>query len=284
MAQRAAAHAHLSLGLISIPVDLVSTVEAAKKSATQFNMLCPDCNEPTKPEQFYMCENKHGVNGLVTTGATPYKAGDLTRRGKIVDGRMIEIPADEAKAVKESDDDGDAIFTLSRCPAEQVENATLPADLSYRVRPPKIGGTGDKYRQVYSLFYELASDPTQAIIGEITLRKQARLARLITHRGQLVLQLLVRPDDLAPAEHIDLVDLSDKERAMAQALVESVTSDFDTDQYRNLARERAEALIAAKAADPNAVFAPAPGKTTATTVDDLTALLEASLANAKGAA
>ena len=77
----------------------------------------------------------------------------------------------------------------------------------------------------------------------------------------------------------DDVDLSDREVAMAEQLVASLTTEFEPEKYHDEYRERVLELIEAKA--EGQVIAAPPVTEPAAPVVDLVAALEASLAAAK---
>lgn len=273
-----------TIGFVNMPVDLFSTTLTATKKAASFSLICPDCPEPTKPQQYYICEHSHGKDGkLVKDGGEPYQNGDITRRAKEIDKKLIEVTLEEMEAVKETDVE-DKTFALSVFDAADVEAATIPDSLSYKVVPAKDASPA--VYKMYHLFMGLASDPTKALLGEISVKKgSAKLARLVVFRGQLLVQTLSRPDDLAPADFIETIELSDKEKAQADLLVSSMVEPFDAEVYANKVRARAEALIEAKLNDPDAVIAhAAPAAKAPASMDDLEALLAASIAAKTAAA
>jgi DNA end-binding protein Ku len=102
----------------------------------------------------------------------------------------------------------------------------------------------------------------------------------------LMMETMIFADEVVDPEEIeDLPDAkelaaSDRELKMAQQLIDSLSSDFEPDKYRDEYREKVLELIERKAAGEEIAVqpeAPQPKK-----VPDLMAALEASLAAVKG--
>jgi DNA end-binding protein Ku len=91
---------------------------------------------------------------------------------------------------------------------------------------------------------------------------------------------VIPPGDLDDLPGADELQVSERELKMAQQLIESLSSEFEPDKYRDEYREKVLQLIERKAAGEEiavAPEAPQPAK-----VPDLMAALEASLAAVKG--
>jgi len=88
---------------------------------------------------------------------------------------------------------------------------------------------------------------------------------------------VVEPENLEGAPE-DGIELRDRELAIAEQLVDSLSSDFEHGKYEDTYREQVMALIQAKAEGKEIELAP---HEEAEATDDLLAALEASLAAAK---
>jgi DNA end-binding protein Ku len=94
--------------------------------------------------------------------------------------------------------------------------------------------------------------------------------------GRIGVDVLIDRDDLDGLPDAEELKVSDREVAMAQQLIESLSGDFEPDKYKDQYREKVLELIEKKAQGEEiavAPEAPAPAK-----VPDLMAALEASLA------
>jgi DNA end-binding protein Ku len=139
----------------------------------------------------------------------------------------------------------------------------------------------------YKLLVEAMTDLNKVAIGRIVMRSKERLVAIRPLDGMLCVETMrysdevVARDGLITDEEGD-VDLTERERTMAQQLVESLASDkFDASKYHDEFREQLLDLIERKAAGEEIIAEPeteAPAK-----VLDLVAALEASLAKASTA-
>jgi DNA end-binding protein Ku len=99
----------------------------------------------------------------------------------------------------------------------------------------------------------------------------------------LIIETMLYPDEVNPTDELDVpredVEVTDREEKMARQLIDSLTTDFEPEKYRDEYRERVLALIEQKASGQEIVMGEAteePAK-----VVDLMAALEASLAAVK---
>jgi DNA end-binding protein Ku len=139
----------------------------------------------------------------------------------------------------------------------------------------------------YKLLVEAMIDLNKVAIGRIVMRSKERLVAIRPLDGMLCIETMRYADEvvaregLIPEEEAD-AELTDRERLMAQQLVESLASEnFDVSKYHDEYREQLLDLIDRKAAGEEIVAEPeveAPAK-----VLDLVAALEASLAKASTA-
>ena len=94
---------------------------------------------------------------------------------------------------------------------------------------------------------------------------------------------MLYPDEVNPLDDLDIpgdeIDVTEREEKMARQLIDSLTTDFDPDKYKDDYRERVLELIEQKAAGQEIVVEDAAEE--APKVVDLMAALEASLAAVK---
>ena len=144
----------------------------------------------------------------------------------------------------------------------------------------------DKGVKAYKLLVEAMTELNKVGVGRVVMRSKERLVAIRPVDGVLCLstmryhdEVLLR-DGLVPDES---AEPSEKERAMARQLVESLAVDeFEPEKFRDEYREQLLGLIERKAAGETIVTSPTaepPAK-----VLDLVAALEASLARATGKA
>jgi DNA end-binding protein Ku len=138
----------------------------------------------------------------------------------------------------------------------------------------------------YKLLVEAMQEMNKVAIGRIIVRSKERLVAIRTVDGMLCIETMRYADEVLPRAGLvpddGEVELTDRERAMARQLVESLASDeFQPEKYEDEYRKQVLDLIERKAAGEEIVAEPvveAPAK-----VLDLVAALEASLEKAQGA-
>jgi DNA end-binding protein Ku len=124
-------------------------------------------------------------------------------------------------------------------------------------------------------------------IARFVMRNKQYTAAIRAEEGRLVMSTLAYADEVIdPAtidelQGLDDVEVSDKEVAMAESLVDSLTAAFEPEKYRDEYREQVSELIGMKAAGQELVAPEAP--VDKPKVVDLMAALEASVAKAKQA-
>jgi DNA end-binding protein Ku len=138
--------------------------------------------------------------------------------------------------------------------------------------------------KAYALLAKAMEETGKVAIARFVMRTKQYLAAIRAKAGALVLSTMLYADEVTTPTQLELPDLdavapSEREVKMAEQLIESLSTDFEPERYRDEYREKVLELIEAKAAgDEIAVApeAPEPAK-----VPDLMAALEASLAAVK---
>lgn len=154
-------------------------------------------------------------------------------------------------------------------------------DTPYYVAPAK---TAEK---PYALLVRAMEAQHKVGIARFVMRTKQYLAALRPKDGKLLLSTMIFADEVAPVDEVaelasmDDVKVSDKELAMANQLIESLSTDFEPERFRDDYRDRVLELIERKAdGQPALVAAPAAKEAG---VVDLMAALEASVADARKA-
>jgi DNA end-binding protein Ku len=153
-------------------------------------------------------------------------------------------------------------------------------DNSYYVAP-------DGSPKPYVLLARAMEEAGKVGIGRFVMRNKQYTAAIRATDGHLMMSTLAYGDEVVSPESIDEltgideVDVSDREVKMAEALVESLTDQFQPDKYHDDYREQVLDLIAKKAAGEE--FEVPEPTTEKPKIVDLMAALEASVEAAKTA-
>jgi DNA end-binding protein Ku len=140
--------------------------------------------------------------------------------------------------------------------------------------------------KAYALLLEAMKESQKVGIARLVLRTKQYLAAIRPLGDALVLETLLYPDEVTLPDEIeglprDDVEIQDRELKIARQLIESLSTEFEPENYRDEYRERVLELIEQKAEGKQIVTQPATEEPTK--VVDLMAALEASLAQAKEA-
>ena len=142
--------------------------------------------------------------------------------------------------------------------------------------------------RAYGLLVKAMGDSRKVAIARFVLRNKEHLAALRATGGVLTMATMrfadevVAPDEIAGELDADEAEKPQKrELEMAKALIDSLSSDFDHDAYRDEYREQLLALIERKAKGET-LSGPVSEAPTPTKAPDLMAALEESLAAVKG--
>jgi len=146
---------------------------------------------------------------------------------------------------------------------------------------PATGGA-----KAYKLLLDAMRDEGKVAIGRVVIRQKESLVAVRAMQGDVLgLTTMIFADEVVEPSGIDELDaledveISERELKMAQQLIESLSSDWEPEQYRDTYRERVLELIEKKAAGEEITIAPAEEPEP---VPDLMAALEASIQAAKG--
>jgi DNA end-binding protein Ku len=155
-------------------------------------------------------------------------------------------------------------------------------DAAYYVAPGKAA------EKPYALLAKAMEEQGKVALARFVMRTKQYLAAVRAKEGMLLLSTMVYPDEVVPPEQlpelesVDSVKVNDKEVAMAAQLIDSLSADFEPERFKDTYREQVLDLIERKAAGEEIVIEEAPAPD-ATSVVDLMAALEASVADAREA-
>jgi DNA end-binding protein Ku len=141
--------------------------------------------------------------------------------------------------------------------------------------------------KAYGLLLQAMEESEKVAVARVVIRSKEQLVAIRpASGGVLTMETMIFADEVVDPEQIDdlpgakELKVSDREVKMAQQLIDSLSSEFEPQKYRDEYREKVLELIERKAAGEEIAVqpeAPEPKK-----VPDLMAALEASLAAVKG--
>ncbi|MGC8489443.1 MAG: Ku protein [Clostridia bacterium] len=244
----------MGFGLVAIPISLYKALEPESValhyvhepcgSRIQYRKYCPVCAHEVTPDE-------------------------LKKAAENVDGRLVVVEVEEEPAAGRP-----AVHIQSFHPLEDMDPVYIGD--AYWVKPDSGAVTP------YRLLWEAMKKARRVAVATMHLRSSSRLALIRPYEsGALMLHRMHYPDSVRrEGEHFGSgpAAISDKEMALAQALIEQLAAPFDPTLYPNEPKAALMRQIASRAATlPEASPEAVPG------VVDLVNQLRASLAVAAGA-
>lgn len=249
----------ISFGLVSVPIRLFKATEshdisfnqlhAADGGKISYKKVCGDCGEEVGTAD--ICKgHKIGDDYVVVT-----------------EEEIRDLQGEQPKVVE----------VLQFVDPAEVHPLSFEASY-YAVPSGPVNG--------YALLLEAMRSTDKVAICRVTLRTKTSLAALrILDDRVLAMSTLAWPDEIRQPEFSELdkpVTLKPQEVAVAKMLVESMSGAFKPEEFADTYHQRLSELILAKSTGEK--FTPAQQVDNATeNVDDLLAMLEASIAAKKAA-
>ena len=251
----------ISFGLVAIPIKLF---HAVSKKSVSFNQL----------DERTMSRIRMKKVSADTGEDVPDE--HIIKGYEISKGRYVQVEPDELEPFIPS-------ATKSIDLEEFVDLDEIDPvyfDSPYIVAP-------DKTPKPYVLLAKAMEESGKVAIGRFVMRNKQYVAALRAIDGRLMMSTMVFADEVVDVGSIDeldvldSIDVSDKEVQMAEALVNSLSAEFEPAKYRDEYREQVLDLIERKAGGEE--FELPTVEREAPKVVDLMAALEASVQAAKDA-
>lgn len=214
----------VSFGLVMIPVKLYTATETKDIA---FRQVHREDGGRIRFRRFCTIDDQE----------VPYE--DVAKGYELPDGEIVilteedmaELPLPTTKNIE----------VVQFCPAEQLDPILF--NRSYFLEPEAAGA------RAYSLLREALEQSGKIAIAQVALRQRESLAILRARDGVLVLETLLWPDEVRVPDFgflSDNIEVRSQELRMAESLIESMTLDFDPDEYHDSYREALQELVTAK--------------------------------------
>ncbi len=240
----------ISFGLVSIPVKLYSATEEKDIAFRQvhrddggrirYQRVCTICDE----EVSY---------------------ADIAKGYEMPDGSIVVLADEDFDAVPITTNR--MIDVMQFVPLEQIDPIYFAR--SYYLEPEKSG------LKPYVLLLRALEESGRVAVVKVALRQRESLAALRVRDGVFVLEAMLWPDEIREPDFGILDDAPEvraQELAMASSLIDSLSGDFDPEEFHDAYREALEELIAAKVEGHEVVPPKAPAAAGGAVVDLMSAL------------
>lgn len=162
-------------------------------------------------------------------------------------------------------------------PAEQIDPMLL--ERSYYLEPDRTG------TKPYALLREALAEADRMALVKVAIRNRSTMAVLRVRDDVIVLQTMLWPDEIRAPEFdtgADAADLRPQELAMAASLIDSMTGDYDPEEFDDEYRDAVVALLEGKVSGGDVSDLPAARETpSGGEVVDLLAALQRSVDQAR---
>jgi DNA end-binding protein Ku len=251
----------ISFGLVNIPVKLFNAVS---RKSVSFNQIDSRTGARIKYQKVSGADGSEVPNDAIVKGY------------ELPSGEYVLINDDELATL-----DPEAVRTIDI--EEFVDLADIDPifyDSAYYLAPDKAT------IKPYALLAEAMERSQKVGIARFVMRSKQYLAAVRPKDGKLLLSTMVYADEvnetdgISELDGVSKVDVNDRELAMAEQLIESLSTEFHPEKFEDTYRNRVLDLIERKAAGETELVA-APQPVSADKVVDLMAALEASVKAAK---
>jgi DNA end-binding protein Ku len=253
----------LSFGLVNIPVQLYSAIQAGER--VSFRLLHQSDHSPIRYERVCQKDGK----------TVPWD--DIVKGYEYAKGRFVEMTDDDFKAA--AVESSKVFEILDFVAADEIDPRYF--ETPYYLLPTKGG------EKPYALLREAIRNTGTVGIGKITMRSNSHhLAGVKVVGDALVLEIMRFGDELVNTDTFSFPtadNVRPQELQMAQQLIGNLTEAFDASKYQDDYRENLMRIIKAKLKGKK-IEAAEPEEPEATPVVDLMARLQESLAQGKAKA
>lgn len=249
----------ISFGLVTVPVKMTG---ATINRDISFNQL-----EASTGSRVRMRRVSEATGEELATD-------QIVKGYEISKGQYVVIEPSELEAIRPASTDTIEIERF--VPLDEID--PIYFEHPYYLVPDKQG------TKAYRLLVAAMEGLDKAAIGKVVIRQKESLVAIRVREGVLCVEMLRYADELVDPGALGVPsdgELSDKELNMARQLVETMSGEFEPEQWRNDYRQQLLDLIEQKAAGQEIVAQPVAPP--AAKVLDLMAALEASIAKAEQA-
>jgi DNA end-binding protein Ku len=252
----------ISFGLLNVPVKLYSAVARRGISLREI-----------RESDGARIRHRRVAEG--TDEEVPY--GEIVKAFEITPDRYVPLSKDEMSAL--APEKTRAIEVQDFVDLDQIDPIYFDS--------PYYLGPAEGAEKAYSLLAKAMQESGKVAIARFVFRNKEHLAALRPGDGVLTLTTMRFADEVvAPSELEDVLPqkqakVAEKEIEMAEQLIDSLTTEFDPDAYRDEYREELLSLIERKAEGKEVLTAPETEEPKPTAAPDLMSALEESIAAVK---
>lgn len=249
----------ISFGLVNIPIGLAV---ATQRTDVAFRTLHRECKTPIKQKRY--CPTHERDVG----------PDEVVKGWEYVRGEYVIVEEDDLEAVALQR--SNSIEILRFVKLEEVDPVFF--DRTYYLAP----ASADAQRRPYVLLLRAMEETGMAAIGKFVLWGKENLCLIRPQGDSLALETLFFAEDVRAKQEIEEAvaesDVKDAELDLARQVIESISGEFDPEEFRNEYRDDLRRMLEAKL-EGQEIVKPEPAPETP--VIDLMEALKASVAETK---
>jgi DNA end-binding protein Ku len=249
----------ISFGLVNIPIGLAV---ATQRTDVAFRTLHRECKTPIKQKRYCPFHERD------------VEADELVKGWEVVKGEFVIVEEEDLEAVALQRSNSIEILRFVKL----AEVDPVFFDRTYYLAP----ASADAQRRPYVLLLRAMEETGMAAIGKFVLWGKENLCLIRPHDDALALETLFFAEDVRSKKEIQEAvaesEVKKPELALAQQVIESISGEFDPEEFRNQYRDDLKQMLEAKVAGQE-IAKPEP--VPETPVIDLMAALKASVAETK---
>ncbi|MBS2537941.1 Ku protein [Catenulispora sp. NF23] len=248
----------ISFGMVTVPVKMFGATEEKRVAFHQVHAA-----DGGRVRQKRVCE----LDGAEVPTA------DIAKGYQLPDGDVVVLTATDFEGLPEAI--AKTISVEAFVPEEQID--PIMYSKSYYLAPDKLGV------RPYALLRDAMAASGRVAVVRFAMRERESLAALRVRDDVLTLETMLWADEIRKPDFDFLdskVEPKTAELKMAELLIDSLSADFNPEDYHDNYREALEEIIEAKVAGREVVTPPAPAEGGAQVID-LMAALKASVEAAK---
>src|SRR5688572_27358305 len=216
----------LSFGVVTIPVRMYPATE---EKSVSFNQLRASDH------------SRIGYQRVAKSDGEEVPYDQIVKGFEYEPDRYVVFDSDELDAMKPQS--SRTVEILQFVPLEQID--PIYFQRSYYLAPEAAGA------KAYALLSRAMRDKSSVAVCKITLRDKEHLATLRLRDDMFVLETMYWPDEIRELslEDVDITEVPEprsQEVAMAEALIENLTEDFDATAYTDTYRQKVLDAVRAK--------------------------------------
>ncbi len=246
---------HLTFGLVSIPVRLYS---AARSESIRFNQLHKADGSRIKQMIYCAAEDK------------PIPRSEIVKGYEYEKDKYVIVEDEDVKKVAPAT--AKVMEILEFVKADEVDPIYL--ETSYYMAPDEAG------EKPYALLFDGLKRTGYVGIAQLAMHNREHIVILRPGANGVMMHTMYYNHEIRQVDEFrtDLSLVKDKERKLAESLIEALAADFEPAKYRDHYRDNLLKMIEAKKEGHEIVATPEPEKAK---VVDIMDALKASLAAAK---